>query len=141
MGALWGKTYPAVKEHVPQFVWNDLPMTRKYNAPRLVLAANLRALMAKTGMNGPAVAKAAQVDRKSVNNMLNARHNPDLDNVAAVARVFGLTAWQLIRESYGTDIPASEQLDALIGRFYDAGPEQRKTILGVAEMTGPNKAK
>jgi transcriptional regulator with XRE-family HTH domain len=116
-------------------------MTRKYVPPRVVLAANLKALMASKGLNGPAVAKAAGIGRKSVNNMLNARHSPDLDNVEAVARVFGLTAWQLIRESHGADIPASAQVDALIGRFYDAGPEQRKTILGVAEMTGPYKAK
>src|SRR6185369_2090436 len=135
------KTYPVVKPHVTQAVWNHLPMTRKYVPPRMVLAANLKALMAAKGMNGPAVAKASGVSRKSVNNMLSARHSPDLDNVDAVARVFGLTAWQLIRENQGADIPGSEQVNTLIEHFYDAGPEQRKTILGVAEMTAPYKTK
>lgn len=116
-------------------------MAKDRPPPRTTLAKNLEALMVKHEMSGPAVAKAAGIDRKSVNNMRHARHNPDLDHVEAVARVFGLTAWQLIRTDLSKDIPAAKQIDWLIERFYAADEGQRATIMQVAEMAGPYKAK
>jgi transcriptional regulator with XRE-family HTH domain len=92
-------------------------------------------------LSAPAVAKEARIDSKSVTNMLNAKHNPNLDNVEAVARVFGLTSWQLIRHNFEADAPTAEQIDGLIQRFYDSDAEHRRTIMQVAEMAGQYKAK
>ena len=46
-------------------------------------------------MSGPAAALKAGVDRKTVNNWINQRYDPQLTEVEAVANVFGLTAWQM----------------------------------------------
>ncbi len=87
-------------------------------------------------MTGPELAARAKIDRKSVNNMLNARHNSDMDNVDAVAEVFGLRGWQLITDDIGTTPADARQIESLIARFNKATPEQREIILRVAEMTG-----
>lgn len=110
-------------------------MRDKPPAPREILAKNLRVLIQRAKLTPPKVAKEAHIDRKSVTNMLNAKHNPNLDHVEAVARVFGLTAWQLIRSNLEKDVAAAAQVDGLIHRFYDADAEQRRTIMQVAEMT------
>jgi len=116
-------------------------VAKKYPAPRYVLAENLKALLAPSGMSAPELADKAKVDRKSVNNMLNARYDPRPDNVEAVARVFGLTGWQLLRPGTGGKAAPADQLETLIERFTEASPEERATILKVAEMTGTYKPK
>lgn len=109
-------------------------MAKKYPAPRYVLADNLKALLKPSGMSGPELADKAKIDRKSVNNMLNARYDPRPENVEAVARVFGLTGWQLLRPGTGKNAAQAAQIEGLIDKFTNATPEQRTTILKVAEM-------
>jgi transcriptional regulator with XRE-family HTH domain len=58
--------------------------------PRQILARNLKALLNKTGLSASEVAKKAGVDRKTINNQLNARYDPRPEQVDAVASVFGL---------------------------------------------------
>ena len=112
-------------------------MPRKKNpAPKLALAANLKALLDAHKMSGPALAQRAGIDRKSVNNMLNARYNPNYDNVEAVAEVFGLTGWQLILPDLHTNLPMANEVRKLLENFHRASDEGRRTILNVAEMTG-----
>lgn len=114
--------------------------TRKYPAPRFVLATNLKRLMAATKMTGPAVAKAAGIDRKSVNNMVHGRYDPHPDNVDAVAKVFGLTGWQMLRpipeDADMARLPKQTEIDDLLEKYYTATPQERETIMKVAEMTG-----
>lgn len=116
-------------------------MTKKYPSPRHVLAENLKGLLKQAGLSGPDLADKAKVDRKSVNNMLNARYDPRPDNVDAVAKVFGLTGWQLLRPGTGDQTVPAAQIETLIERFTEASPEERATILRVAEMTGTYKPK
>lgn len=141
MHAVWGTLSPAVKEHVPRSAWNALPMgTKKYIAPRHVLAENLSALLKAKGWSGPELATRARVDRKTVNNMLNARYDPRPENVDAVAKVFGLNGWQLLRPSTGKNFSDAAVIERLIEKFSEATPEQRQTILHVVEMTGSHRA-
>lgn len=109
--------------------------------PRQVLAENLKALIDAHNLSPPTVAQRAGIDPKSVNNMLHARFEPRLENVEAVAKVFGLTGWQLIRRNLAKGMPGIAEIEELIERYIAASPEQRETIMHVAEMAGPYKAK
>lgn len=109
--------------------------------PRQVLAENLKALLKIHELSAPTVAARAGIDPKSVNNMLHARFEPRLENVEAVAKVFGLTGWQLIRRNLTKGMPGIDELEELIERYIAATPEQRETIMHVAEMTGTYKPK
>ena len=131
---LWGTLSPFVKEHIPRPTWNDFLVVKKHPSPRHVLAENLKALLKPSKMSGPELADKAKVDRKSVNNMLNARYDPRPDNVEAVAQVFGLTGWQLLRPGTGKNIANAAQIEGLIDSFNSASPEQRVIILQVAEL-------
>ncbi len=111
-------------------------MTKKRLAPRHVFAENLRRLIEANGTTAPRVAEKAGVDRKTVNNMLNARVNPDLDNVRAVAAVFGLTDWQLLRHDLETSLQAANVIEKLIDCYQAADEQGKKAIMGVAEMAG-----
>lgn len=109
--------------------------------PRQVLAANLKELLRIHKITAPKVAAKAGVDPKSLNNMLHARYEPRLDLVEAVAKVFGLTGWQLIRRNLTKGMPQAVELEGLIEKYIEATPEERATILRVAEMTGDYRVK
>lgn len=90
--------------------------------------------MAANQTTGPRVAAKAGVDPKTINNMLNARYNPDLDIVQSVAAVFGLDSWQLLRHDLRDSLVENRVIDKLLDDFYAASPEDREKISGVAEM-------
>lgn len=106
-----------------------------------MLAENLKLLLKTSGLSGPELADKAKVDRKSVNNMLNARYDPRPEKVEAVAHVFGFTGWQLLRPGHAVDAAQGKAIEELIDRFNSATPEQRETIMHVAEMSGQYKLK
>jgi transcriptional regulator with XRE-family HTH domain len=135
----WGNVSPYVKEHFPREPWNYFPMAIKRPAPRYVLAENLRVLIEVNKTTAPRVAEKAGIDRKSVNNMLNARFNPDLDNVEAVANVFGLTSWQLLRRDLKDALVKAGVVEELIDNFYKASEDGRAKIMGIAEMAANYK--
>jgi len=47
-------------------------------------------------MSSVKIGKAAGVPQKTVNNLLNARHDPLLSNVEKVAHAFGAEVWELL---------------------------------------------
>lgn len=114
-------------------------MPKKYAAPRATLAENLVELLKKTKMSSPELATKAKVDRKTVNNMLNARYDPRPEMVDAVAGVFGLTGWQLLRPGTGKSYMGPSDIDALLENFYTASPEDQAMILRIAEKSGGYK--
>lgn len=101
-----------------------------------MVAENLARLIAANKTTAPRVAEKAGVDRKTVNNMLNARFNPDLDNVRAVAGVFGLAEWQLLRHDLEVEPQGANTVEKLIDCYQAADEKGRKAILGVAEVAG-----
>lgn len=116
-------------------------MTKKRMAPKEVLAQNLKALIDANATTGPRVAAKASVDPKTINNMLNARYNPDLDIVEAVANVFGLDSWQLLRHDLKDSLVKAKIIDKLIDDFYAAAPEDQQKIIGVAELAAKYRHK
>jgi len=130
-----------VKDHVPGSAWNTFPVAGN-QTPRQVLAANLKELLKLHKLSAPTVAKRAGIDPKSMNNMLHARFESRRENVDAVAKVFGLTGWQLIRRNMdftknAKEIPKASEIELLIDMYTEATPEHRETIMHVAEMAGP----
>lgn len=116
-------------------------MPVKRPATRQTLARTLRLLMDKSGYSEAEVSKRSGVSKKSINNMLNARHAPNLDHVDAVAAVFGLNLWHLIMVGLPDELIASKSLDELITRYGNASPLGRESIDRVAEMAADYRSK
>ena len=95
-----------------------------------VLAANLKALMASEAnlSSGPKVAKASGVTRKSVNNLTENRHDPKLSSVEAIARAFGLDAYQILAP--GID----NNLLAIFRAYNETGESGRELLTQAAEV-------
>jgi transcriptional regulator with XRE-family HTH domain len=136
----WGNVSPVVKEHIPRALWNSFPMAKR-PAPRLIIAANLKALIAHHKTTSPAVAEKAGVDRKTLNNILNARYNPDLDILESVGQVFGLNSWQLLRHDLKDTLGKIGDVDKLIEDYMHATDDGRDKIMGIAEMAASYKPK
>lgn len=109
-----------------------MPMKRPET--RKTLARTLRLLMDSAGLSEADVSKQSGVSKKSVNNMLNARHAPTLDHVDAVAAVFGLNLWHMILPSLPDDLVTSKALDNLIAHYGRADARGRESIDRVAEI-------
>ena len=107
--------------------------------PRVTLARNLKALLCASGMKSPEVAKAAGVDAKTMNNMLNGRYDPRPEKVDQVAAVFGLNGWQLLIPDLPEDMLRNGKLEQLIANYVSAGTEGRDSIHRVAEMAARYK--
>lgn len=89
--------------------------------------------MRESGMTGPAVATAAKLDRKTVNNLVRARKDPRADSLAAIAAVFGLEGWQLL-----VAIPPGghgrRDILQLVGYFAGCDKAGRRSIMEVAKL-------
>jgi transcriptional regulator with XRE-family HTH domain len=103
-------------------------------ATRQTLARTLRLLMDKTGLSEAEVARRAAISKKSVNNLLHARHAPNLDHVDAVAGVFGLNLWHMILPNLPDELLTSKSIDELIVRYSRADARGRESIDLVAEI-------
>lgn len=103
--------------------------------PRETLAKNLKVLLELHEMSGPDVAKKAGVDIKTVNNMINGRYDPRPEKVDLVARVFGMSAWQLLIPNLpGELLRRDGRLEKLIHDYGVATEEGRDNIDRVADM-------
>ena len=108
---------------------------------RQTLARTLRLLMDKTGMSESDVAKTSGVSKKSINNMLNSRHAPNLDHVDAVAQVFGLNLWHMIMNGIPDELVTSRKIDELIEHYGQADEHGRESIDRVAEIASEYRSK
>lgn len=130
---VWGKCSPFVKEHFPHGTWKDFPVSKDDPGTSENLSANLTRLLEKHGLSDRALAKKAGIDHKSVGSMREKRHRTNIDHVDAVAKVFALTGWQLLRPTLDiADAPPAADVDKLIELFYKAPARHRQTIIDVA---------
>jgi transcriptional regulator with XRE-family HTH domain len=65
---------------------------------RKLLAQNVRVLRLMRGWSQEALAEAAELDRSYIGDIERARRNVSLDSLERLARAFGLTLTDLIRE-------------------------------------------
>lgn len=106
--------------------------------PRTTLAKNLAALLKEHKMSAPELARKAGVDRKTINNQLNGRHNPRLEEIDAVANVFNLTA-RLILSEHLDPRRIDKTFDDLLQMYQLASDTSRESILRVAQMAQNHK--
>jgi len=90
--------------------------------------------MAARKMKAPDVARAADVDPKTINNMLHGRFEPRLDLVEATANVFGLTAWQLIVPGMAESILSDGKLQSIVESYAVTDEAGRDSISRVADI-------
>lgn len=92
------------------------------------------------GLTSVQVADAAKVDRKTLNNLLNARFDPRLTLIEKVANVFGLTTWQILATDMERRPPDSKLALTLLERYSSADETGRNTIMQVAEIASKKAA-
>jgi transcriptional regulator with XRE-family HTH domain len=82
------------------------------------------------------VAAAARVIPKQVYNLLNESHDPRIKGLEKVARVFGLSAWQMLAVDLTLKPAENKRILSLLENFSAADEAGQETILKVAEIAG-----
>jgi transcriptional regulator with XRE-family HTH domain len=110
-------------------------MADKRPLPRHILAQNLKALKAKSGLSAPEIARRSKppVDRKTVTNYLRGETDPRPDKVEAIAKGFGLTSAALMSASFNPEMADDQNLPKLLELYRFANEDGRNLILRVAE--------
>jgi DNA-binding XRE family transcriptional regulator len=137
---IMGNTFPNVKRHVKARTGNTLPpagnnlpgmgkINGKKRPAVVCLAENLKTLMSADAnlSSGPKVAKAAGISRKSINNIIEKRHDPRLSSVDEIARAFRLEAYQILTP--GLD----ENLLVIFRSYMETDDSGRNLITAAAE--------
>ena len=116
-------------------------MAKEHIDPRQTLAINLKGLLAFHEMTAPELASRAGIDRKTVNNQLNGRFDPRLQQVNAVAKVFRITVWQLLSPQLDPSRIDSSLKDIMeiYEHYRNSDALGREAILRVAQATAKNK--
>ena len=110
------------------------PMIETVGPLRRRIAKNLRHLLASRAEASPDIAKAAGVDPKTLNNLVNARFDPRITQVEKVANTFGLQAWQLLATDFSSGVIDAREVVRLLEMYGRASPEGRSAIMQVATL-------
>jgi transcriptional regulator with XRE-family HTH domain len=107
----------------------------KTQTPLDTLAENVKELLKREGFSQHELARRARIkDPKNISNLCRGAHNPKLDTIEKIGRVFGLEAWELLRPGASKRTPERGETQRLV-ELYTAAPETARTaILQVAEM-------
>jgi DNA-binding phage protein len=121
---------------------NNLPWMTKANgkkkAAMVYLAENLKTLMSADAnlSSGPRVAKAAGISRKSINNIIEQRHDPRLSSVDEIAKAFRLEAYQILTPEL------DKNLIAIFRAYRETDVSGQELIAAAAEIaTGARERK
>jgi transcriptional regulator with XRE-family HTH domain len=71
-------------------------MGTKQTTPRVVLAQNLKALMAHGDVNQTQLGKKAGIAQSTIGRILAEKHAPDIETLAAIGKALGVSPWQLL---------------------------------------------
>lgn len=97
------------------------------------LQKHVRALMKAEGWSQADLARRAKVSPKTISNMVNAKHSSQIGNIAKVASVWNLAAWQLLSPANPDDLRAGKPLDKLLQNYVSASERGQEAIDRVAE--------
>lgn len=118
---------------------HDRGMGSTRSAATLLLAANLKKLMdANPEYGNPSkLARAAKLDQKTADRMVKSENESTLGNVEKVAKVFGLTAWQLLTPNFdATNPPMLAAESQALREMYKKILSTREAIEGVLAKDG-----
>lgn len=127
-------SYRKVKSPITLVSWNALQVLDTPTNLVHRFAKNLRKLIELEKTTVAKVARAAGVQEKQIYNYLDAGHNFRLKGLDGIAKVFGLSAWQMLAIDF-TDSPASnKQVLELLELFSKADEAGKQTIMSVARI-------
>lgn len=115
------------------------PMAAHEYKTRRYLAQNLRFLMSASKVGPTELERQSKVSRKTINNILNERHPPELDNIEALAKVFGLNMWQIILPNLPKDLKRCQSLGQLLKDYMDSPDEGQGLIELIASREAAGK--
>jgi transcriptional regulator with XRE-family HTH domain len=106
---------------------NDIP------AAVGIFARNLDRLMKERDLVDRTLETKSGIGHKTINNMRNGRHAPNLDNIEAVARALQVEPWMLLVENAPLDLLRSGKLQRLMTNFLAADARQQESLIALAE--------
>jgi|ERR1700733_2531707 len=123
-------------------VRNPLPIKRlrlfrvKKDTPDAIeqVRFSIVTLMTNAEIGVTVTAGRAGINPKTINNLINLRHDPGLSTIENIARVFGLAAWQLLRPGGAEDLKAGAPIDQLLRNYLAASDRGREAIARLAQL-------
>lgn len=94
--------------------------------------ANVRMQMTHQELSTAALAKRAGISPKTLNNLLNGRHAPQYDVLAAIADALKLELWQLWLPDFPIDLKHDDTFPRLVETAAKLTPEALKAVARVA---------
>lgn len=79
-------------------------------------------------ISAPELAKAAGISAKTVNNILNGRHSPQLDQLVAIASALDMDLWQFWFPDLPAEIGHDDTFPVIVSELAQLSPEARKSI-------------
>ncbi len=135
-GAILGKSFPNCQGALSPNFGKRFLMPHNLLTPRQVLAKNLTAVVKKFGGTNRSIAAktGGAVDAKTVSNQMNARFDSRLEQVDAVAKVFGLRYWDLINPLFDVDAPPGADMMRIAEIYASTTDQGRDSIRSVAVL-------
>jgi transcriptional regulator with XRE-family HTH domain len=97
------------------------------------VARNLRTLMEREAMTQLKLAKKSGVSQRTISNVLTESHEPGVETVDQLAKVFKLEGWQLQMPDLPPELLGSDLVDRTVGALVQASPKGREMIADLAE--------
>lgn len=89
--------------------------------------------MKERGLVDRALELKSTIGHKTINNMRNGRHAPNLDNIEAVAKALQVEPWMLLIENAPLELLRSGKLQRLMSNFLAADARQQDALITIAE--------
>jgi DNA-binding Xre family transcriptional regulator len=96
-----------------------------------IIADNVQRLMDARGWSESMLAQETSLAKKTVNNLINVRHDIKISTIEAVARALKIQPWELLMR--GAPITDRDALGNLVDRYSKSSAEGREMILKIAE--------
>jgi len=103
------------------------PQTRK------VLANNLRRLMVDRNWTQAELAERAGIAQKTVSQVINEASAASIETAEALAKAFGLEAWQMLMPPVSTELEKAQEMATLIKQMRNSNDSDREVIVNLVE--------
>ena len=124
-------------KYFPQGICNHSAKGFVYSARmvknvREILSQNMRILMIERGLSATELGKRADISHKAIYLYLNQEKVPGIDKVEAIAKVLGVTPWQLLAPGM-----LDKKTGVLLDRYSKSTPEAQAFIDQILERETP----
>jgi transcriptional regulator with XRE-family HTH domain len=104
-----------------------------------LFADAVRRELRRRGWTSPELARRAGISAKSLNNILNCRHAPQLDQLVSIARVLELDFWQMWLPAAPDGFVADDTIPKLVFDYGRLSPEARAAVARIVELESKNR--